>query len=222
MSLTISTIAKNLVNLVYPLHCASCGKALDPLDESGVCSFCRTKIRPNPKSHVASSGFDRAYSACLYEETLKELIHTFKYKRRISLSKLFAHLLTDFINVNPEIAEKSDLITFVPLHNSRLRAREFNQSKLLASKISDSFKIPLVDTLDKTRMTRNQNELSRNERLVNLSGAFRIRRNTNLTGKSVLLVDDVMTTGATLDECAKALKDSGAIEVRCLTLARVV
>lgn len=81
--------------------------------------------------------------------------------------------------------------------------------------------MPLADTLDKVKATRNQNELSRNERLVNLGGAFRIRRGGDtVRGKSVLLVDDVLTTGATLNECAAALKAAGAIEVRCLTLAR--
>jgi len=192
------------------------------MEESGVCGFCISRIRRNPKQHLAGQGFDRAYSALLYEDVLKELVHTFKYKRRISLSKLFARLLTEFINNNPEITEKADLVTFVPLHNSRLREREFNQSKLLASKISDIFGIPLFDTLDKVKATRSQFELSRSERLVNLGGAFRIRHAGKIAGKSILLIDDVLTTGATLSECAGVLKAAGAIEVRCLTLARGV
>jgi len=223
MTRPILAIAKNLVNLVYPPHCASCGKGLSPMDEFGVCGFCIGQVRRNPKPHLARQGFDRAYSALLYEDVLKELIHAFKYKRRISLSKLFARLLTEFIDNNPDIIEHIDLVTFVPLHNSRLREREFNQSKLLASKISDGFKIPLADTLDKIRSTRNQNELSRTERLVNLKGAFRIRRGGDtVRGRHILLVDDVLTTGATLNECARVLKAAGTIEVRCLTLARGV
>ncbi|MFH0764002.1 MAG: ComF family protein [Candidatus Omnitrophota bacterium] len=221
MTESVLAIAKNLVNLVYPLRCASCGKGLSPMDESGVCALCIGQVRRNPKPHLAGQGFDRAYSALLYEGVLKELVHAFKYKRRISLSKLFARLLTEFINNNPEITDNVDLVTFVPLHNSRLRKREFNQSKLLASRISDEFKIPLADTLDKVKATRSQFELSRTERLVNLGGAFRIRRGGDtVRGKSVLLVDDVLTTGATLDRCARVLKAAGAVEVRCLTLAR--
>lgn len=222
MTQSILAIAKNFVNLVYPIRCASCGKGSDAVEEFGVCGFCIRQVRRNPKPPLAKQGFDKAYSALLYEDILKELIHAFKYKRRISLSKLFARFLTEFIDDNPDITANVDLVTFVPLHSGRLREREFNQSKLLASKISDRFKIPLADTLDKTKATRNQNELSRSERLVNLGGAFKIRRAAHVIEKSVLIVDDVMTTGATLSECARVLKAAGAIEVRCLTLARGV
>lgn len=220
MKSPILTIAKSFVNLVYPIHCASCGKSLGSFNESGVCGLCIGRIRRNPKPHLAKQGFDRVYSALLYEDVLKELIHAFKYKRRIGLSKLFARFLKECINNNPDIIRKADLVTFVPLHNGRLREREFNQSKLLASKVSDEFKIPLTDTLDKVKSTRNQNELSRAERLVNLKDAFRIRPGADVMGKTVLLMDDVLTTGATLDQCAMVLKAAGAIEVRCLTLAR--
>jgi len=87
--------------------------------------------------------------------------------------------------------------------------------------ISKRCGIPVSDCLDKKKQTRHQNELSRDERLVNLSGVFRVKDKVDrLTGKNILIMDDVMTTGATLNECAKALLSSGAKEVRCLTLAR--
>lgn len=220
MTKAIVALAKNLVNLIYPLHCASCAKPMDAVDEFGVCASCRGRIRRNMRAHFASSGFDSVHSACLYEDVLKELIHAFKYKKRRALSGLFSSILAEFVRTTPGIIKDVDFITFVPLHSDRLRSREFNQSKLLAKMTSESFKIPLTDALDKTKITRSQNELSRDERLLNLKDAFRIRQGTDVAGQTILLMDDVMTTGATLDECARVLKSAGAKEVRCLTLAR--
>ena len=161
-----------------------------------------------------------AYSACLYEGPLKEIIHSFKYKKRISLAKIVSKFMIDFISENGEVLEGIDIITFVPLKNDRLRERGFNQSKVLAFNISKEFGIPLLDALQKTRATRPQNELSRDERLANLDGAFKVKGDVELNNARMLLIDDVMTTGATLSECSKILLDAGALEVRCLALAR--
>lgn len=218
----IKAIAKSFINLIYPLHCAICKKSLDPLDEFGVCASCIGKIEPSPMPHYEGRKrlrFEKTWSACLYEGELKELIRLFKYKGRLSLSNILSKLLIGFINENPEVLDDIDAITYVPLHNRRLRKRGFNQSKVLALKVSQNFDIPLLDLLEKTRSTKAQNELSRKERLANLVGAFKIRNRAG-TGKNILLIDDVMTTGATLEECAKILLGSGAKSVRCLTLAR--
>jgi len=112
------------------------------------------------------------------------------------------------------------VITFVPVGMNRLIKRGFNQSKVLAKHLSDSYGIPMADYIEKAVPTKNQNELSRQDRLRNLKDAFRIRSGTDLSGLTVLIVDDVMTTGTTLNECAITLGKSGAAEVRCLTLAR--
>jgi len=127
--------------------------------------------------------------------------------------------MTDYLKENDDILAGIDVITYVPLSAKRLRVREFNQSKVLALKIAEESGIPVVDVLYKRGHTRPQNELSRDERLVNLSGAFEAKGET-AKEKNILLMDDVMTTGATLDECSKTLKKSGAKTVTCLTLAR--
>lgn len=239
MDLPITIIAKNFVNLFYPLHCAACKSALDPLNKSGLCSFCAGSIRANPKPYCVSCGrsmqsaaaycaecgqkgfaFDRAWSACLYEGVLKELIHLFKYRGRVALSGILCGKLVEFIRDNREIIDSIDLITFVPLYKGRFNEREFNQSGILASAVSREFGVPISNMLKKAAKTRRQNELSRDERLTNLIGAFKATDPSGLTGAKILVVDDVMTTGATLDECAKTLKAAGAAEVRCLTLAR--
>jgi competence protein ComFC len=151
---------------------------------------------------------------------LKDLIHLFKYKGKLLLSGVLCDKLLEFIKDNQEIIEGVDVITFVPASHSWLNGRDYNQSGLLAAAVSKRFGVPVKKPIEKIRKTPRQNELSREERLTNLSGAFGIKDGTALKDSKVLLVDDVMTTGATLSECAGILKSAGAKEVKCLTLAR--
>jgi len=239
MHRSIETIGKTFLNLLYPLRCASCGKDLEALDELHVCGRCLKSIRPNPAPHCVVCGrslynareicadcrkdrpvFERAYSACVYEGALKEMIHAFKFKRRIALSGILSDIMVDFARDNSEVADGVEIITFVPLHASRLREREFNQSEALARGFGLASGVPCVDALRKARKTAPQNELSKDERTLNLAGAFKVKDAAAVNGKTVLLIDDVMTTGSTLNECAKALLGAGAKAVRCCTLAR--
>ncbi len=218
--LAIKAIAKSFVNLFYPLHCLGCGRAVEAMNEFHLCDNCIASIKYN-----AMPPFELelpkvlAYSACLYEGTLKELIHRFKYKGKTVLAKIFSKMMIDYIKENPEIVDV-DLITIVPLHKKRLREREFNQSLLLAAGITKRFTLALANTLEKIRKTKYQNELLKGERHINLKGAFKVYDKIYITGKNILLIDDVMTTGATLSECAKTLLDGGAKSVRCFALAR--
>jgi len=237
--MAIATLAKSFINLIYPLHCAACKKPLDPEHESAVCDHCIGLIKRNPAPHCIYCGksvdtagcacgdclnkkpiFFKASSAYLYEGVLKELILQFKYKGKLALSNDLSGLMSDFLYDNPDILEDVSIITFVPISTSRMMRRGFNQSKILAKHLSDSYGIPMVKCIEKTASTKNQNELARLDRLSNLKGAFRVKSGTNLNGLTILIVDDVMTTGATLNECAIALKKHGAANVRCLTLAR--
>ena len=161
----------------------------------------------------------KAYSACIYDSSLKELVHSFKYKGKSVLAKVFSRLMIDYIKDNPEITDV-DLIAVVPLHKERLREREFNQSLLVAGPIAKEYSLLIANTLEKIRKTRYQNELSKSERLKNLRGAFGLSPKADIKNKNILLIDDVMTTGATLSECAKILLNYGAGGVTCFTLAR--
>ncbi len=257
---SLAALAKSLINLIYPLHCASCGRHIESVNEHGACDFCLKQIKRNPLPYCPSCGrawsghfsempdhpmspaqeiqepenvcpecrkirpyFSSAYSACLYEGSLKELIHKFKYDNRRTLSGIFTAIMLDFIKDNPGIIKGIDAITFVPLHKKRALVRAFNQSELLARLIGTKLGIPVIGCLEKTRATRNQNELSREDRLVNLEGAFRISAKIKpdaVKGAGMLIIDDVMTTGTTLNETSRALMGCGAKSVRCLTLAR--
>jgi len=136
------------------------------------------------------------------------------------IGRTLSGLMIDYVKENGEIVNGVDMITFVPLDNSRLQRRGFNQSRILAFNISKEFDTRFADILEKPVRTRHQNELSRDRRLVNLDGAFRIKKNARVYDMRILIVDDVMTTGATLNECAKTLVEGGAKSVRCITLAR--
>jgi ComF family protein len=124
---------------------------------------------------------------------------------------------------NVRLISDIDIVMPVPLHPKRLRQRGFNQALLLSHGVSGAFDIFLcVDNLIRCRFTRPQVELSGVERIKNVAGAFTIRRPGEVADKSVLLVDDVFTSGATMNECAAALKQGGASRVTALTLARAV
>ena len=217
----MKVIAKNFLNLLYPLHCLGCQTTLEAMNELHLCGRCIASINRNamPPFELEDLPGTKAYSACLYDGNLKELIHSFKYKGKTILAKVFSKLMIDYIKDNPEIVNL-DMITVVPLHKGRLREREFNQSLLLAGPIAKEYSLLSLNTLEKIRKTRYQNELLKSERLKNLRGAFSVSPKAEIKDKHILLIDDVMTTGATLSECAKILLKNGGESVTCFTLAR--
>lgn len=216
----VKIIARNFINLLYPLHCLGCQKPVEAENSFHLCGKCAASIKYNAMPPFElEPGCTKAYSACLYDGVLKDLIHLFKYRGKTVLSKVFSKLMIDYIKDNPEIKDV-DMLTVVPLHKKRLREREFNQSLLLANPICETFIIPSKNALEKTRSTKYQNELLKSERLINLKGAFNVREKNDINNKKILLIDDVMTTGATLSECADTLLKNGAKSVTCFTLAR--
>ena len=192
--------------------CPSCGKPFDSLEAlshspAHECHACRLKP---PR-------FDQALSVGYFEGSLREAIHQFKYRPCHALGKP----LSTWMCGNLRVMAPIDIIMPVPLHSSRLRQRGFNQSLLLAYPLSLTGDMVLCyDNLWRTRPTRPQVELSGDDRIKNVAGAFALQQPQDVTGLSVLLVDDVFTTGATLNECAGVLKNAGAASVIVLTLAR--
>ena len=194
--------------------CPRCGKsfgspealAYSPLH---LCLDCRKK----------PPVFDQALSVGNFEGPLREAIHQYKYRPCRSLG----HPLAMWMTAHLRSLEAIDLIMPVPLHTSRLRKRGFNQALLLAAPVAKTAAVPLsYDNLVRIRPTRPQVELSGDERLHNVAGAFALKRPDAVAGTSILLIDDVFTTGATMNECSRVLKESGAVHVYALTLARAV
>jgi len=178
-----------------------------PLDESGRCRLCRSGAR----------GFDMAYCFGAYEDTLRQLIHLFKYGRIKPLARTLAAHLASALPRD----QKFDVVVPMPLHWRRRWQRGFNQSELLARLTARRCGIPMVNAVRRTRATAAQAGLSNARRRENVAGAFRVRKPQAVEGQRVLLIDDVMTTGATASACALALKRGGASSVTLLALARV-
>jgi len=177
-----------------------------PLDEQGRCGLCRRGL----------SGFDAAYSFGAYQGRLRELIHLFKYGRVRPLAGPLGEWLATAIPRE----QRFEAIVPVPLHWRRRWQRGFNQAALLARAVARRYGLPVTHALRRVRATAAQAGLSRSGRRANVTGAFRLRRGVEVAGRRVLLVDDVMTTGATARACALALKQAGARYVAALTLAR--
>ena len=163
--------------------------------------------------------FTQAVSAGRYEGVLAEAIRGCKYRNIVKLIPALSPLLRPVLDALPA----ADAVVPVPLHPRRLRQRGFNQSLLLAAWVSRSVERPLwPDALRRIRWTESQITLDRAQRRSNVRGAFKVRRPGQVAGRRVLLVDDVYTTGATANECARVLRRAGAEEVYVVTLARMM
>jgi ComF family protein len=199
-----------------PPWCVRCGDAtadgLEPREPGALCSRCREGPRY----------FEEARSAGLHEGSLRELIHAFKYRRRRALAEPLARLL---LRVGGDVLSDADAVVPVPLHPWRAFERGFNQADDLARGLG----LPVWRVLRRHRHGVPQAQLPADRRLANVEGAFRPRAHMgwrpgghDLRGRSLVLIDDVMTTGATLDACSAALLEAGARTVRALTVARAV
>jgi ComF family protein len=164
--------------------------------------------------------FDAAVAAYRGRGIVRQIIHDFKYRRQIHLRHLVARWLCAALDDERLRGRQFDIIVPVPLHPARLRERGFNQASLLAELLGARISIPSKPLLQRIRYTTTQTALDRAERMENLHNAFRLRKNADVRGLHVLLIDDVLTTGSTLSECARVLKRAGAISVYAATAAR--
>jgi ComF family protein len=177
-----------------------------PLDESGRCALCRLGL----------NGFDEVYSFGAYEGVLRKLIHIFKFEGVRTLQRPLGALLAQALPRESGF----DAIVPMPLHWRRRWQRGFNQSELLAREIGRRWNVPVRGLVRRKRATVPQAGLTSAQRRKNVQGAFKAGRGAPLKGMRILLIDDVLTTGATASACARALKRAGAGRVTFLTLAR--
>jgi ComF family protein len=221
------------LDLLFPKWCVGCGK-----EGEFICRSCRELLvpfrpplcprcgKPQPSSTLClaclnwQAAIDGIRSPFRFEGIIREAILQLKYRNLRALSETLAKLLSDFLTANPIPGE---VLVPVPIHDKRLRERGYNQSSLLARELSKLSGLPVVDN----SLTRQRHALPQTqtktvaERRNNVAGAFTCREQ-QLKGRQVLLVDDVATSGATLDACAMALKAAGAISVWGLALAREI
>jgi ComF family protein len=175
-----------------------------------ICHYC-TSNRPN---------FTLARSAIRFNNVAKAAIYELKYHKETYVGKYTASLAIKTIE-NEYKSIIFDYVTFIPLHKKRLIQRTFNQSKVLAKYIAKGINVNMAsDLLIRSRYTNTQTLLNFKERRKNITGAFRATNISKFKNKTILLVDDVMTTGATVNECSKVLKQAGALDVYVITVAR--
>lgn len=146
----------------------------------------------------------------------------YKYKRKMHLSKPLGELMAQYIRSSFDIS-RVDYIVPVPLHEKRLHERGYNQAELLSHEISRHFGVPtLSGLLHRTRETKPQFDLPRNDRFKNVKGAFALHGAHHIKGKRILILDDIYTTGSTISECTRVLKEGEAAQVHVLTLSRAI
>ncbi len=148
------------------------------------------------------------------------MVHRFKYGREFHLRYPLADWLLATMDDERIASQTVHAFVPVPLHERRLREREFNQATALSEIISVRTGVPVSDCLERTRYTTTQTRYDRHERMENLRNAFKLRHSADVRGQHLVLVDDVLTTGSTLDECARMLMKAGAASVRAITVAR--
>ena len=239
---TLYITASRLLDFLLPLRCAICDCEL--ANAPALCGYCWTqldfitgticyrtgiplpfKIGEQTLSLNAIKNppiYERARSALHYSGATRQLIHKFKFHHRLELVKLMIPWL---ITTGQEYFREADFIIAVPLYKSRLLQRRFNQSAELARGLSKKTNIPIkIEWLRRTRKTLPQTGLSRHARQKNLRTAFSIHKKHYhaLKNKHIILIDDVMTTGATAEACTKTLLRAGVAKVDILTVARVI
>jgi ComF family protein len=233
-----------LLDIFFPPLCHACKSFIPDAGALRLCGDCMEKIVPVSSPLCTMCGipfnteggidhvcgpcavspkpFVSARAAVCFLGPAQELIHRFKYGKKTHLVRpiglLAAARLAPFVSENG-----AELIVPVPLHPRRLRERGFNQALLIAQVLSKNFRVPLSrNNLRRIRWTEPQINLSGEERIKNVRGAFSVKDPASFEGKSILLVDDVYTTGSTAAECAKVLKNNGAAQVHVATVARAV
>ncbi|MGB9720381.1 MAG: ComF family protein [bacterium] len=194
----------NLVIYTRPPFCPHCGR---PIDKTKTCAFCRYE-----------KYLDYGRTFALYVPPVDTMIHHLKYRGKITLAKFFGFGMAGVLKTDYFLKEV-DFLCPVPLFWLKKMRRTYNQAELLSEVIFQETSIPVVNALIRNRNTKTQTRLDHRKRQDNVKDAFKTKKGVSVRDKKILLVDDVMTTGATIKECARVLKEAGAEKVYSLVSA---
>jgi ComF family protein len=234
--------ARLALDMALPPLCPSCREPL--ADGAGLCAACWSKLSPIEPPYCARLGipfaydpgpgllsmeaianppaYDRARAAVRYDDIARSLVHGFKYRDGLHLAPMMGRWMA---RAGRELLAEADALVPVPLHWRRLWARRFNQSAALAGAVSKHTGVPVLHAaLARMRATSQQVGLNKSERAENVQGAFKVapEQKAEIAGKRLILVDDVLTSGATVQACTRALLRNGAAHVDVLVFARIV
>jgi len=218
----LGSFATGVLDFIYPPFCTVCESRLQQTEKL-VCDECWEQL---PEIVSASGdesfpGVDRLLSGWEYTETFQQIVHEMKFFRKKSLAIRMAEEMSRLVSSDFELSQ-CDFLIPVPLHRIKYRERGFNQSLLLARRISAAAGIPVNSNLKRVKMTKPQSRLGSEERRKNVQGAFVVSQPEQFLGKSVVLVDDVVTTGSTLCACADVLRQTGAKAVFAVTAGKTL
>ena len=209
-----------VLDLLFPPKCPFCQRLLeDP--RALLCPGCQRKLPwlTGRQGERRVDFADSCLSPLAYRDRVPDAVHRFKFSGVRAYALPFGTLMAQCARDGLE--ESPDLVTWAPLSRKRLRERGYDQAELLARQVGKLLKIPVVPLLKKTRHTAPQSGLEEaSARRANALGAYELLPGDGATGKRVLLADDVVTSGATLSECARVLRQGGALRIDCLTLAQ--
>jgi len=234
-------LLRRAVNFFFPIICIECKNSLSYDHATGVCEECTKTIKMLDSNYCVKCGmdlpdggehcyicqrnpkyyFENIRAACVYKKAAKTLVHRLKYGGKEYLAEPMSKMMLNTIMTN-KYNEKIDAITYVPMHRIKVYMRGYNQAQLLARKLALLINKPVLEVLKRSKMTKSQYKLRKEERQLNVSGCFTLISNmkAEVSGKNLLLVDDVCTTCSTVNECSRILSKAGAEKVYVLAFAR--
>ena len=213
-------LSEKVMELLFPPKCILCHRVL-PDDMRAVCPVCSESLPRTRGSRrkLEQDFFSLCVSPLYYDGALRQAVLEYKFLGHAAYAPSFGSLLSDC--VREELDGRWDILSWVPLSAQRLRERGYDQTRLLAEALAKELGCSLVPTLEKHRHVPPQSKLkSREERRANISDAFRVMDPDTVQDRRILLIDDIVTTGSTLSECARVLRYAGAQEVVCAALVR--
>lgn len=212
-------IKEQLLNLIYPKVCGICGKG----KATYLCKKCENKLKTIAifgKDEYMCKHFENHYYIFKYDNLIRKLIIDYKFNEKPYLYRSFLEFLNNYQKEYIQF-KIYDIIIPVPISKKRKKERGYNQSLLIARKISSKEKIKLGDkVISKVKNNNTQSKLNKEERAENVKNVYKITSNKEIINKNILLIDDIYTTGATLNECSRMLKQAGAKKIDVLTIAK--
>lgn len=207
-----------ILDLIYPPICGICGK----INKKHLCKKCELHIRQykiNKIEKIENRHFDYQIKVLKYENIVRNKIIDYKFNEKSYLYKTFAKIILNNEKIY-RFLKKYDIMVYVPMYIKKARQRGYNQSELLAREIATNLQIEIqCNNLIKIKDTAKQSTLTKKQRKENVKGAYSVKQANLVRNKKIILFDDIFTTGSTVDECSKILKQYGAKEIVVLTLA---
>ena len=214
-------VINRCLDLLYPPKCVFCDALLKD-GEQYFCRSCGEKVPMAEGEHLFRTGtyFDQCVAPMYYQDMVRESFLDYKFHEKTWRAATYAAFLEPYVR---KAFPKIDMITWVPLSRRSQKDRGYDQSELVAKELAKLLELPCEKMLEKVRNTRQQSRLEKTEeRRANVLGAYAMKKNVSIEGREILLVDDIITTGSTVEECARILVGAGAAKIHCAAIAQAV